>query len=310
MSNINYYNLYKKYKYKYINAKQSIVSKKGGDSNSFTLYTTGLTGIDPNLYNKYKENLYNQIYENYINLTIKHYDPDPDPNNICNTLNIIKDDNEKYNFNDKTCKSEFINKPFEEEFDKIDLSKPYLILDFAHLYYFNKEIKNVYTSNIYKKDKLDSDPTLIYNINVLRVGYLGDVIPQKIFSQQKLISFENKVLYTYIDKMILLCIEISKEPYDFFNNTIKLISTHLFTYLKKHFNDGFIANNKTEFIISHDCIKIDKLLESIITHMFNKLWNGTLTNDINKEAIEISEKIFKLLKESNFDEKTITTFKL
>jgi hypothetical protein len=119
------------------------------------------------------------------------------PNNI--TKEKILDDIytkvclEDINSSERIIESNFIST--EHNYREIELSKDYIILDFAHIFSYNN------------KNKIKDNN--IYNLNVLYLGYLSIFQIDEKFSFQYMLksnflNIEEDNIITYIDKMIEL----------------------------------------------------------------------------------------------------------
>ena len=158
------------------------------EKNILTLYTTGLgnwlEAYDGNTSNQnilqyyvlYRDNIFSQILRSGFEIEIEHYDP---------LISEEKADQlieENKSFIEEMCKSEceiegiksseFIQKEFT---GAIDVSKPHLILDFGHVFTYTKnpDVQEI---------RINDGSTLpVRNLNILRFGFLGNVIPQALF---------------------------------------------------------------------------------------------------------------------------------
>ena len=165
------------------------------EENILTLYTTGL-GNSLNAYEEnetnqnilqyyklYRVNIFKQILRNWSEIEIKHYDPliieEMSQENVDlqeANIKFIKDMCISEGKIEGIKSSEF----YQEEFtEAINASKPHIILDFAHLFTYTADAEMQQIGITYRNQ--DGSPRNVYNLNILRFGFLGNVIPQALF---------------------------------------------------------------------------------------------------------------------------------
>ena len=207
----NYFK-YLKYKKKYLELKKNkkyfkSINTSGGaaiEANIFRLYTTGLGNwleayegntSNQNIYQYYelfKENIFSQILNRFpgYQISISHFDP----------LLIEEISEEKVDLQEKNIEflkelcvnerqlpriinSQFYDHKFHENL--VDISEPHIILDFAHIFSYteNPDIQRLEDRNI-------------VNLNILRFGFLGNIIPQAIFRVNPLFIVEDNSIVT------------------------------------------------------------------------------------------------------------------
>ena len=213
------YKKYLKYKKKYLELKNKQYLKSSGGSNAaaeeniFNLYTTGignwLEAYEGNTSNQnisqyyelFKENIFSQIFTNFpgYQIAISHYDP-----LIIDEISQDKVDLQEKNlkFIKELCVNEsqlpgIISSNFYDlEFNEnvVDTSEPHIILDFAHIFSYTENPDIQQLGLFYHQDK--SNLRNIVNLNVLRFGFLGDIISQAIFRVNPLFIVESGTIVT------------------------------------------------------------------------------------------------------------------
>ena len=88
--------------------------------------------------------------------------------------------------------SNFYDLEFNE--NVVDISEPHLILDFAHIFSYTENPDIQQLGVFYHQDR--SNSRNIVNLNVLRFGFLGDIIAQVIFRVNPLFIVENGSIVT------------------------------------------------------------------------------------------------------------------
>lgn len=301
---MNYLQKYYKYKKKYIHLK----NQTGGSSlvtntenNIFTIYTTGLydSGSNTNLIDLWnsdvRDNIISLIPENF-RIKFIHYDPlvvwnldkakfekIENQGTITTIKNELEDILQKKDMeNNRVIESIFINEYFD--INNINLEKPYIILDIAHLFLYENKVKTV--------KKLDRSDNREYNINSVRFGYIGDGGIPLILAKSKLFEINNNgEVITYIDKMI--------------NSGIKFdgvypsgVIQNIYNEIKKKIKENiFRLTNITDTVDNDEIVKncvsnIVKEFDNII-YIINYIWQNykqeqvinTIVNEIVEENL-------------------------
>ena len=222
----NNYLKYIKYKRKYLELKKIKNSKyihnHGGAASQeiiLKLYTTGLgnnlnayEGNESNqnilqYYVNYRGNIFSQLIEAGFTIEINHYDPltilekdlsqervDLQEMNINYIKKICKDESRIHG----VMSSNFHNDEFNEYI--VDVSEPHLILDFAHVFTYTKNPDIQQIGLYYEKD--DVQPRNVINLNILRVGFLGNIIAQAIFRVKPLFLIDSNGSMLTLNKII------------------------------------------------------------------------------------------------------------
>jgi hypothetical protein len=188
------------------NTTVKIVSTIDTDK-TFYIYTSGLAHND--IINIWKQrrynNIINQIPDYFNNIIIYHYDPfefypsdkkkeindkKKEINDNINTI-IKTQDNESNKTNKKTTQN-FIQDYFDVT--KIDKSVPYLVLDFAHIYYYNYDnsTKEFFLTTETDRQKIDY-------INCIYIPFPSSNI--SLFEDIKYFEYDhtNKKITSYIE---------------------------------------------------------------------------------------------------------------
>jgi len=173
-------------------------TKKSNESNIFYLYTTGILDWmnHGQLFDRWNMEIRTHIINlipNKYKVIIHHYDPlHVEPNELNIQKNILISNDKR---NNRVLDSFFHNEkfPFTHEL-------PYIILDFAHIFYYTHNKHIVKTNTIYES----SEPIIEKNLYCVRFGYVGsknDI--ENSPSQYKIfeVNYDGSIT-TYIDKMI------------------------------------------------------------------------------------------------------------
>ena len=262
---------------------------------TFYIYTTGLA--DSNIIKIWKEcrykNIIDQIPKNFNNIIIYHYDPiqvihqNITKQNIDTILKTQDDESKKTN---KKTTQIFYKDYFDVK--KIDTSKPYIVLDFASIYYYNydKGTKDFYLTVKNNTEKI--------NINCIYIPYPAEV-EDPLFPKNNGCNnyYENIKYFTYdlvnnkITTFIQLFFRILDNDYprmyqniyitDFINR--ELYHTQVINYVKRY-------TNNNEDIWLQNNIKKDLFIE-----FFQKLFEPGM----NKNKIQEIQNygIYKLLEQ-------------
>lgn len=294
---------YLKYKNKYIKLKNhtggsSLVTNT--ENNIFTIYTTGLYDSG----NKNLINLWNtDVRDNIISLIPKnfrikfiHYDPlivwnldkakfekIENQGTITTIKNEIEDILQKKDMeNNRVIESIFINEYFD--INNINLEKPYIILDIAHLFLYKNKVKTV--------KKLDRSDNREYNINSVRFGYIGERGIPLILAKSKLFEVNNNgEVITYIDKMI-------SSGINFEGRYPSGVIQNIYNEIKKKIKENiFRLTNITDTVDNDEIVKncvsnIVKEFDNII-YIINYIWQNykqeqvinTIVNEIVEENL-------------------------
>ena len=245
-----FYKKYYKYKKKYLDKKNKLQNGGailGEEGTIFNIYTTGLTNwLDARedqssnqniakIYNDLKENFFNNIPPRF-NVRITHYDPmigsiDASANNteliknLCKNIDYLNNvTNNDVIINPIIVHSEFIAKGLTLEDINRDL--PYMILDFAHVFTYTAN------PNVVEYGRNYQVPTGIQelDLNVIRPGFLGDIIPSAVFGSRELFRINDSNQIITLNKKMrrtlpyLLTEEYwynGREPSDLFINLIR-----------------------------------------------------------------------------------------
>ena len=274
---MNYLQKYYKYKKKYIHLKNQIGGSSlvnNNENSIFTIYTTGLydSGSNTNLIDLWnsdvRDNIISLIPENF-RIKFIHYDPlvvwnldkakfekienQGKITTIKSELEVIlqKKDME----NNRVIESIFINEYFD--INNINLEKPYIILDIAHLFLYENKVKTV--------KKLDRSDNREYNINSVRFDYIGEGGIPLILAKSKLFEVNNNgQVLTYIDKMISNGIEFggdypSKVIQNIYNEIKKKIKENIFRLTNitdTVDNDEIVKNCVSNIVKEFDNIRL------------------------------------------------------
>lgn len=340
----NNYFKYLKYKKKYINIKNEtikLIQKAGApiSQDIFTLYTTGLgnwlnaSSIEPlpneptqNLafyYNLYKKNLFNQIKDLFpsCDIIVKHYDPlKIDVYNEENVDNLYRN----ISFITEICKSEeelpnvCCSSLVMEEFDFhiIDTNRPYLILDFAHVFTYTR---NPNVQRIGITYKLRDDAIIdINDLNILRFGLLFDIIAKAIFNCDYLFIKDGDRIHTLTKivqtKIPYSIINYENDPVNYFFSKIIIdgysqegelpkvasISRTLATILEKiHIGMKFY---EIDTIINKNMNSNLKLLTSICRNLINHIMVNDFPLELKKSGREKLKQIINTIADLVIDE--------
>lgn len=324
----NNYFKYLKYKKKYINIKNETIKliQKSGTPISkdiFTLYTTGLgnwlnaspiellpSEHNQNLafyYNLYKENLFNQIRELFpsCDIIVKHYVPlkidvydkenvDILYRNISFITEICKSEEQLPN----VCCSSLVIEEFD--YDIIDRRRPYLILDFAHVFTYtpNPNVQQIgITYKLPDHTIIDID-----DLNILRFGLLFDIIAKAIFNCGNLFIKDEEGIHTLTKivqtKIPYSIIDYENDPVnDFFNKIIidgysqegelpkvASISRTLATKLENRHKD--INFQVIDTIVNANMNSNLELLTSICCNLINHIMVNEFPLELNKSGRE------------------------
>jgi hypothetical protein len=297
---MDYLKKYHKYKRKYVHLKNQTggTSLVNNNENSiFTIYTTGLyDSSNKNLINLWnsdvRDNIISLIPENF-RIKFIHYDPLVVWNNdkakfekIENqgTITTIKSELEdilqkKDMENNRVTESIFTNEYFD--INKINLEKPYIILDIAHLFLYENKVKTV--------KKLDRSDNIEYNINSVRFGYIGEGGIPLILAKSKLFEVNNNgQVITYIDKMINSGIKFngiypSDAIQNIYNEIIKQIKKNIFNFtgIKDTVdNDEIVKNCVSNIVKEFDNIRL------IINYIWQNYKQEQIINTIVSKIVE------------------------
>ena len=288
-----------------INTTPKIVPPVGLD-NTFYIYTTGLANwsdSDDDIIDIWKKCRYNniikQIPDYFNNIIIDHYDPIEsisgykiDTTKQIDNINTILTGQDIQSETNKKTKQTFYKQKFEHK--KIDKTKPYIVLDFASIYYYNY---NTQTKNFYIT--LQTDRTVRININCIHIPYPSK-IEEENFPQNNWCNnyYENIQYFTYdsVNKKITTFIEL------FFRilgeNYISMYQNIYITeFIDKILYNTYVIN----YVQKYNSGKIDDewLQNNIKKNLFIEFFEKLFEKDMNKEKIQEIEnyRIYNLLKQ-------------
>tara|TARA_Y100000991_G_C21974453_1_gene351357 strand:- start:4864 stop:5901 length:1038 start_codon:yes stop_codon:yes gene_type:complete len=325
----------KKNNSKYINS----CGKAALEENIFRLYTTGignwLEAYEGNTSNQnisqyyeiFKENIFSQIFENFpgYQISISHFDPliieeisqekvDLQEKNI----EFIKELSVKERQLPGIISSNFYDLEFNE--NVVDISEPHLILDFAHIFSYTENPDIQQLGVFYHQDR--SNSRNIVNLNVLRFGFLGDIIAQVIFRVNPLFIVENGSIVTltkiiqrklpilisqnYLEDPIMLFFEkvVRNDFSTDYEYNLKRVESIKSTIIRKLEQQGIIFAKALDIVNANFEMNID-LITEICQMLVIKILNDKLPIDLtlNQEGRnflrnlidEISERVLNLI---------------
>lgn len=267
-----------------INTTPKIVPPVGLD-NTFYIYTTGLANWNDNndvIIDIWKDCRYNNIIKqipNYFNnIIIDHYDPieaiDESKRDIeeqIDSINKILIEQDRQSETNKKTTQTFYKQYFDHK--NIDTSKPYIVLDFASIYYYNY---NKSTNDFYLTVK-DNQGEKIY-INCIHIP-----LPTEFED----IEFpKNNWCDNYYEN-------IKYFTYDFVNNKITTFIQLFFKILDNDYQRMYQNIYITDFINRE--LYNTQVIEYVrfITGEVNEYNNEWLKNNIKKDLfMEFFEKLF------------------
>lgn len=244
------------------------------EENILTLYTTGLgnwleayEGNETNqnilqYYVLYRENIFNQILRNGFEIEIKHYDP-----LIIEEMSLEKVDQQEKNnkFIKDMCISEgkiegikssqFIQEEFTQAFNA---SKPHIILDFGHVFTYTADPEIQEIGITYRKQDDSPPPDFgVENLNILRFGFLGNVIPQALFRVDPLFIVDEEKKIVTLNKIFHQNLPLLIEE-----NYLGHANDPLAHFFEAVIKDGFEAKGDLERVNSVKLILANKLKET------------------------------------------------
>jgi len=260
--------------------------------NTFYIYTTGLANwndFNDDIINIWKECRYNNIIKqipNYFNnIIIHHYDPiqtikennrniKENNRNITEQINsinkILIEQDSKSDTNKKT-KQTFYKQEFNHT--KIDKTKPYIVLDFASIYYYNY---NTQTKNFYITLKNDQKNKI--DINCIYIPYPSE--SSNIWCKN---YYENIKYFTYnpVNNKITTFIELFFRIVD--ENYIEMYQNIYIThFIEKLYNINVINYVRSKNGIIDDEWLQDNIKKNLFIEFFEKLFE----EDMNKDKIQ------------------------
>lgn len=260
-----------------------------GSDKTFYIYTTGLA--DRNIIKiwdacRYK-NIINQIPQNFNNIIIYHYDPIEAPQqNI--TIDYINDILKKQDGETQKTTQIFYNEYFDHK--KIDTTKPYIVLDFASIYYYNYDND---TQRFYIT--LQKDQKIEVDINCIHIPYPIEFPPNNWCDYY----YENILYFTYdpvnnnITTFIQLCFEKFNKKLtriyqnyaitDFIN---ELYEKQVFEYVRGTKNDRVISTEEYNWLDNN-------IRTPLFMEFFEKLFNPFI--DIKNIKSIVNYRIYRLL---------------
>ena len=143
----------------------------------------------------------------------------------------------------------------QEEFtEAINASKPHIILDFGHIFTYtaDPEIQKIGIS--YRNQ--DGSPRYVQNLNILRFGFFGNVIPQALFRVDPLFIVEEKKIVT-LNKIFH-----QKLPLLIEENYLGHANDPLAHFFEAVIKNGFEAKGDLERVNSVKHILANKLSET------------------------------------------------
>jgi len=319
-------NKYLKYKNKYLYMKSQL-----GGNHTFRIYTTGMCdwgNLDTN-YKFWKEFLCGHICSmipfRFTNIEITHYDAlessfeDKIIYLTESKMNeLIHDD---INIDCRISCNIFQKKKLQhEDFLKISETNSYLIIDNAHIFKYiglpnstTKTGSSIVTINN-KADHFSKFIEIPINLNIIYLGYFGDIYPRLLANTKFLIINDDDVIQTYITKMLIKGRfknheTIFNSPNEVLYKMVEIIRKNVSPKFKKTFGDyevydkylgignvdnPFIENKYFKIILNYiiDYIMNQEYNEDeIISVITEKLYNIIIT----KENMELYEKKYYLI---------------
>ena len=250
------------------------------EENILTLYTTGignwLNAYEGNQDNQnilqyyvlYRENIFNQILRNGFKIEIEHYDP-LNPLIIGEIsekeeVNLQKEKNIK--FIQEMCVSEGkmegikSSNFYQEEFtEAINASKPHIILDFGHIFTYtaDPEIQEIGIS--YRNQ--DGSPRYVKNLNILRFGFFGNVIPQALFRVDPLFIVDEEKKIVTLNKIFHQNLPLLIEE-NYLGHANDPANDPLARFFEAVIRDGFASNGELKRVNSVKLILANKFRET------------------------------------------------
>jgi len=262
------------------------------DSNEkiFNIYTTGICNWgnfndDQNLVQSWKIYCRDQIISHipdYYKIHIYHYDPILESSDQ-NKKKIIKYINKHlipFDLKHKRVKvSEF--HPLEFNHNLINL--PNIIIDLAHIYTFHNDLMN-------KVSFYNENNSEIFNLNVLRFGFVPNMKISQLFLKNKLFDVDEEGnVRTYIDMLSFIEYDFDEsEPIltieKLLNQTTKLIENKI-SILKSE-NNEIVPTYKIRNIVKKFTNK-DYIIAAIVTAIWDSSLNQQTIESISNNIIQV-----------------------
>ena len=277
------------------------------EENILTLYTTGignwLNAYEGNQDNQnilqyyvlYRENIFKQILRNDYVIEIKHYDPliieekEMSPEKVDqqeNNNELIKDMCISEGKMEGIKSSNF----YQEEFtEAINASKPHIILDFGHIFTYtaDPEIQEIGIS--YRNQ--DGSPRYVKNLNILRFGFLGNVIPQALFRVDPLFIVNREKKIVTLNKIFHQKLPLLIEE-NYLGHANDPANDPLARFFEAVIRDGFASNGELKRVNSVKLILADKLKKK---NNLNLETAGNIVTENFENNIDLMTKICQML---------------